>query len=212
MGILSLGSVVRNLQARDDWIGWSGKENLQLKKRFLGNIMDLNVAIGIPPYNRLLSGKLIALISLTNEIRDIFKSQYPYSKYLVLITTSSLYGKQCSQYNRIKFNGIKFFILIGETKGFGHIHIPEFLYKNMKYYMKLTGVKISYDIKKDYKYKFKIISRTIRSLGVSEKIFLNHNIRKGVFISPLAYNYKEYLLGKDEILNFYNIPLNEVIK
>ena len=33
--------------------------------------MDLYIAIGVPPYNKLLSGKLIALVSITNEIRDI---------------------------------------------------------------------------------------------------------------------------------------------
>ena len=49
MGIMALGSAVRNLKKRDDLIGWSGKENFDAKKNSLGNIMDLYIAIGIPP-------------------------------------------------------------------------------------------------------------------------------------------------------------------
>ena len=212
MGILSLGSAVRNLKVRDDWIGWTGRENLEVKKKFLGNIMDLYIAIGIPPYSKLLSGKLIALISLTNEVRKFFSQKYPSSKYLALITTTSLYGRNCSQYNRIKFNDTKFFNLLGETKGYGHIHIPDDIYEKMKIYLKLLGLKISYDIKEGYNYKFKIISRAIRCLGLSEQQFLNHNIRKGIFVSPLASNCNEYLMGRIDKPNFYEIELNNIIK
>jgi len=212
MGILSLGSAVRNIKERDDWIGWSGEKNLGVKKKSLGNIMDLYIAIGVPPYNKLLSGKLIALISLTNEIRRIFAQKYPSSEYLVLITTTSLYGRNCSQYNRIKFKGTKFFKLIGETKGYGHIHITDETYEKMKIYLKLIGVKISHDIKEDYNYKFKIISRSIRCLGLSEQKFLNHNIKKGIFVSPLATNWGEYLLTRSKEPHFYDIKLNEVIE
>ena len=159
-----------------------------------------------------MSGKLIALASITNEIREIFRCEYPSSEHLVLVTTTSLYGKCCSQYNRIKFNGMKFYKFIGETKGYGHIHIPDDVYEDMKMYLKILGVRISYDIKEDYNYKFKIISRAIRQLGFSEQKYLNHGIKKGIFISPLASNWKEYLLGGHSQPTFFDIRLDNVIR
>ena len=47
---------------------------------------------------------------------------------------------------------------------------------------------------------------------MSEEIYLNHNIKKGIFISPLCANWKEYLLGKIKEPKFYDINMSAVIE
>ena len=140
MGIFALGDPVFNLKARDEFIGWDLKD----RKKRLVNIMDAYILGALPPYNMILGGKLIASIIRTKEVRTFFADKYGDSEgiiskkkkkpSLVLVSTSSALGRS-SIYNRLKLDGIKYFEPIGFTSGWGHFHISDSLFKDMRYYL-----------------------------------------------------------------------------
>lgn len=65
MGLFALGDPVFAIQSRDQWVGWSNQQ----KKEKLYHLLDAYVLGGVPPYSRLLGGKLVALASVCNEVR-----------------------------------------------------------------------------------------------------------------------------------------------
>ena len=72
--------------------------------------MDAYVLGSVPPYNRLLGGKFIALSTISQEVREDFSNKYrgletiidrgKKQASLVLVTTTSALGKS-SVYNRV---------------------------------------------------------------------------------------------------------------
>lgn len=118
------------------------------KSRHIGSsMMELNVCGAIPPYNEILGGKLTALVMLSKEIVEDYRSRYgnrpsdiasrlkgePVIRAadLVYIGTTSLYKVGSSQYNRLKIpkelfgkgSTVTSWDLLGETKGYGTLHI-----------------------------------------------------------------------------------------
>ena len=124
IGIVGLADPVIGLETRDQKsIGWPKEQKLER----LYNCMTAYVLGAIPPYNRILGGKLVALTVMFPEVRKWFYDKYKNSKsiitnvqkkpYLVYVDTMGAFGKS-SIYNRL-FN----WDFIGYTKGQSHIHI-----------------------------------------------------------------------------------------
>jgi len=144
MGLIALGDPVFNLRARDDMIGWDSKQH----KERLVHVMDAYVLGAIPPYNMILTGKLLACLVRTREMYDIFSTQYSGTQgvisgkkknaSLVMVTTSSALGRSAI-YNRLKLDGVQYFESIGYTSGWGHFHIPDELFSDMRAYLKSRG-------------------------------------------------------------------------
>src|SRR5690606_22032634 len=129
IGIAALGSPIIHIPERDEWIGW----DKDTRTKNLIYTMDAYVIGALPPYNHLLGGKLISYILASRNIRQIYREKYKdkvtliegrtASKLAGLFTTS-LYGKS-SQYNRMKFRDELLYKPIGETKGYGTLHLSE---------------------------------------------------------------------------------------
>src|SRR6266487_1934674 len=77
------------------------RELYEIKKQRIAAIADLYVSQAVPPYNELTAGKLLCLMMLSNEVRDLFHAKYvgqqtQISKRevsdLVLIVTTSVFG------------------------------------------------------------------------------------------------------------------------
>lgn len=124
----------------------------QIKAEKVGiDLMDIIICGAIPPYNELLSGKLVAMLLTSPEVIDYVRKKYERTPSiiassikgkaffrkpnLVFLGTTSLYGKGLSQYTRISIpskifgdikskNSIKYKSL-GETLGFGNYHISK---------------------------------------------------------------------------------------
>jgi hypothetical protein len=121
---------------------------LAIKRKHIGSsIMELNVCGAIPPYNNILSGKLIAMLMLSPVVIDNYKQKYGNKPSqiasllkgedvtrpaeLVYIGTTSLYHVGSSQYNRIRLPNALFHknsrevVLkkLGVTAGHGTMHI-----------------------------------------------------------------------------------------
>lgn len=99
LGVICVSSDFMDLTPRDNWIGWSKKVKTEQK-------MINHTAIGstIVPVQPLgydyLGGKLLALLTISEDIANTWEKEYGYK--LAAVTTTSLYGS-FSQYNSLKY-------------------------------------------------------------------------------------------------------------
>lgn len=202
IGILALGDPVFNLRARDSLIGWSAQE----RAKRLVNALDAYVLGAVPPYSHLLGGKLVACLARSREVVDVFRDRYGDSlgiisgvqknAHLVAVTTTSALGRS-SIYNRLQLDGCKYFEPIGYTLGFGHFHFPPGLFGEMREYLKARR-----DPNTDnHRYgggpnwKFRAIRRALYLLDLDPNL-LKHGLPREVYLSKLADNAVDILLGK----------------
>ena len=202
MGLIALGDPVFNLRARDDMIGWDSKQ----RKERLVHVMDAYVLGTIPPYNMILTGKLLACLVRTREMYDIFSTQYSDTQgvisgkkknaSLVMVTTSSALGRSAI-YNRLKLDGVPYFESIGYTSGWGHFHIPNDLFSDMRAYLKSKGHAYFNNNKfgEGPNWRMRTVRETLELLGMNPDL-LRHGIVREVFVCRLAENAERVLKGE----------------
>jgi hypothetical protein len=208
MGIMALGDPVFNLRARDDAIGW----NVRDRRQRLVNVLDAYVLGAVPPYSMILGGKLISCLVRSREVRDDFARRYGDTRgiisgkrkgaQLTVITTSSSLGRS-SVYNRLKLGARTYFRSIGYTQGWGHFHVSDTLFAELRGYLR----------KQDHKYvdghKFgqgpNWRLRTIRAAFDALEFkadLLKHGIGREVFMCDLAGNAGSVLRGEVRKANY----------
>jgi len=208
MGIIALGDPVFNLRARDDTIGW----DVRARGQRLVNVLDAYVLGAVPPYSMILGGKLISCLVRSREVRDDFARRYGDTRgiisgkrkgaQLAVVTTSSSLGRS-SVYNRLKLGTQTYFRSIGYTQGWGHFHVPDTLFGELRDYLR----------KQDHKYvdghKFgqgpNWRLRTIRAAFDALEFkadLLKHGIGREVFMCDLAGNAGKVLRGEVRKANY----------
>ncbi|ADQ40233.1 hypothetical protein Calkr_0701 [Caldicellulosiruptor acetigenus I77R1B] len=197
MGILGLRDPLIGLKVRDEYIGWDRETRLEK----LYHVMTAYVLGAVPPYNRILGGKLVALLCKSDVILKAFKKRYTGRKTvirgvekpseLVLIDTMGAFGKS-TIYNRLK--GWKF---VGYTTGQTHLHltVPE-LWEIIKEIVPEKEFK-TYRFGEGSNWKLRVTRKALQLLGFSKDI-LTTGWQRGYYICPLASNWCEYLLGEVE--------------
>jgi hypothetical protein len=202
VGIMALGDPVFNLKVRDDLIGWSVND----RGKRLVNMLDAYVLGAVPPYNMLLGGKLVACLMRTKEVRDDFRRKYGGTRgvisrerkraQLVMVTTTSALGKS-SVYNRLKLNGQSYLRSIGFTQGWGHFHIPDSLFQELRAYLreKKHGYVDGHRFGQGPNWKLRTIRVAFDALGFREDM-LRHGIGREVFVCELAVNATKLLRGE----------------
>jgi hypothetical protein len=217
VGIFALGDPVFNLACRDNLIGW----DWNTRCKHLYNVMDVFILGAVPPYNRLLGGKLVAMTATSNEVRNIIRKRYSKSttvitkeekdSRLALLTTSSALGKS-SLYDRIKYRDIKLFNKIGCTEGYGHFHLNNGLFEEMRHYLDIVspGMASKYRFGNGPNWKMRTARNCLNKLGLPGDL-LKHGIKREVYAIPLARNYAEFLRGDSRKLDQIDIPFNDVV-
>jgi hypothetical protein len=214
MGLFGLGDPVFSLSARDQWVGWEKED----KRRRLVDVMDAFVLGAVPPYNRLLVGKLIAMLVASNEVRDAYRRKYSDRRSLIsgeiqdgrlaLVTTTSALGRS-SVYNRIKYNDRILFYSVGYTVGSGDFHFINDIYNEIVTFArkncKPTAKRKEWG--KGFRNRREVIRKVLSFLGLSSRLAY-HQVRREVFAVPLASNAKEFLRGEDNHLNYFDQPVN----
>ena len=199
IGLIAIGDPVFNLAARDNLIGWDARD----RSARLVNIMDAYVLGAVPPYNRLLAGKMVACLVRTQEIFEDFRRSYGDSSgiisgqkknaRLIAVTTSSSMGRS-SVYNRLKLDSVEYFKSIGYTGGWGHFHIPDRLFSELRNY--LRGIEHPYADRHRFgagpNWRLRTTRAALKELGFKENL-LRHGIRREVFISFLTSEGVKYL-------------------
>lgn len=212
IGLAALGSSIVHIPERDEWIGW----DKNTRTRNLVYTMDAYVLGALPPYNYLLGGKLVSYLIASNEVRDIYHRKYKgvvtniskrTASSLACIFTTSLYGRS-SQYNRMKFNEQVLYIPIGETKGFGTLHLTNETFSAMRSLLEAHGVAVTNRFGDGPIWRMRVIRTTAEILGFDADFLLKHSFRRQIFAIPLAHNFKEFLTDKHSRLRHCNYPLD----
>lgn len=211
IGLIALGDPVFNLKVRDDLIGWSG----ETRKNKLVNIMDAFVLGALPPYNKLLGGKLVACLVRSKEVSNLFSEKYRLSQGIIskkkktpkltIVTTSSALGKS-SVYNRLKLGGIKYFESIGYTSGWGHFHVPDDLFDKMRTYLRMQNDNYvdKYHYGSGPNWKIRIVKRVLSKIGLKPDL-MKHGLSREVFLCKLASNSEMFLKGESQKTNYENL-------
>lgn len=194
IGLIAIGDPVFNLSVRDKLIGWNVKD----RGKRLVNIMDAYVLGAIPPYSQLLGGKLVASLVRTREIYDDFAEAYGDTRgiiskkkkkaRLLIVTTTSSLGRS-SIYNRLKLGDQKYFSAIGFTGGWGHFHIPDDLFGEMRGYLRDIGHPYA-DLHKygeGPNWRMRTTRAALTALGYKEDM-LRHGIQREVYLCEMASN------------------------
>lgn len=201
IGLIALGDPVFNLKVRDTAIGWDAED----RRDRLVNVMDAYVLGAVPPYNRLLGGKLVAAMLRTKDVRDAFRHKYSghvgvisgqtKRASLVLITTSSALGRS-SVYNRVALDGTRYLQSVGFTSGWGHFHVPGMLFDLIRKYLSARdhAYTDNHRFGDGPNWKLRATRQGLTMLGLEPNL-LRHGIRREVFLCSLAKNAHSVLRG-----------------
>lgn len=217
IGIFALGDAVFNLRARDEHIGWDHHR----RKEALVNLMDAYALGAIPPYNMLLGGKLIASLIRTSEVVNIFAEKYRDSvgiisgehknARLVAVTTTSALGRS-SIYNRLRIGSTSIFEPIGFTSGWGHFHISDDLFEDLREYLESMGdiYANSHGYGQGPNFRLRVVKKALAGLGLDPDI-ARHGLAREVFFCPFASNALEVLRGEQRQACYASLPTVESI-
>ena len=194
IGLIAIGDPVFNLSVRDKLIGWSVED----RGERLVNIMDAYVLGAVAPYNMLLGGKLVACLVRSRDIYDEVTKTYGSMKgiisgkekkaRLLAVMTSSSLGRS-SVYNRLKLDGVQYFKSIGYTSGWGHFHIPDKLFLDMRAFLREIDHPYAdlHRFGQGPNWRLRTIRAALKELGFKHDL-LKHGIQREVFFSELATN------------------------
>jgi len=216
IGIAALGSSIIHIPDRDKWIGW----DKSTRTSGIVYMMDAYVIGALPPYSYLLGGKLVSYALASNELRTIYRNKYTCSKTIirnreasdmVLIITSSLYGQNSSQYNRLKYGKSLIYKPIGKTSGYGSLHITNETFYAMLQLAKESECNISNRFGDGPNWRMRIIRSACDVLGLDSAVILKHSFPRGLFAVRLALNWKSFLNGKSQTPIYRNLPLDKLV-
>ena len=194
IGLIAIGDPVFNLAVRDNLIGWNVRE----RAARLVNVMDAYVLGAVPPYNALLAGKAVACLVRSREIYDEFVRTYgnrsgiisgqQKKPRLLAVTTTSALGRS-SVYNRLKLDGTPYFKPIGYTRGWGHFHIPDDLFLELREYLRKIGHRYAdlHRFGQGPNWRLRTTRAALRALGLKDNLLL-HGVKREVFYCQLASN------------------------
>jgi hypothetical protein len=171
IGIMCLSSDVYNLGERDAYIKKTA--NGITNKEYLKNIMNLSCCVPLQPFGfNTTGGKLLASLAFSKEIFDYYFLKY--KEPLLAIITTSINGKS------IQYDRLRCLKLIGYTKGYGSVNIPDNLYKVCQEYNNIWKV-----VPKSNRIdRFNFLKNLLSHLGLSQNI-LQHNNKRGIYFGYL---------------------------
>lgn len=217
IGVIGLGDPVFALGVRDRWIGWdiaSRRERLQC-------VMDAFILGAVPPYSILLGGKLVAMLTASNGVRQAFSERYKsrttvirqraQSGQLALVTTASAFGRS-TLYNRVGFRGRRLFHPIGFTLGSGEFQFSNGLYSDITRFAARhcapTAKQSAWGT--GFRNRREVIRKSLLALGLSTD-WLYHGVKREVYAIPLAANTREFLCGKQSKPAYHDHPPQQLL-
>lgn len=217
IGIFALGDAVFNLRARDEHIGWDHHR----RSDAMVHLMDAYALGALPPYNTLLGGKLVASLIRTSDVVEAFRSKYHNSvgvisgeskhAQLVAVTTSSALGRS-SVYNRLRLDGQQIFSSIGSTSGWGHFHVSDELFDELRGYLKSRGDASAdaHGYGQGPNYRLRLIRKALAQLGLDADL-ARHGLTREVFFCAMASNAVQFLRGEHKRARYDALPSVEAM-
>jgi hypothetical protein len=193
-GVIALGDPVYNLSVRDNAIGWTVHDRAE---RLVG-LLDAYVLGAVPPYSFLLGGKAVACLVRSRDVFSDFQAKYGGSvgviskveknANLLAVTTTSSMGRS-SVYNRLRLDGESYFERVGYTIGWGHFHITDPLFEQMRDYLRERDHAYAdhHEFGEGPNWRLRTIRAALKALRINETV-LKHGIQREVFVAKLAVN------------------------
>lgn len=208
IGILGLQSPPLSFPARDRLFTYPEGRKTEL----INQTMDVYTLGAVPPYARLLGGKLIALTAASNEIRSAYKRKYTdqvtemekrqLPANLVALTTTSAYGRS-SIYNRLRYCDTVKFQSLGYTEGYGAFHL-ERLYLKFRQFLEAQGIGTKGGFGTGPRIKWQIMVLALERIGFDSKL-LQHGLKREAFLIPLIRNLVSFMNGSDSKPNYIDV-------
>jgi hypothetical protein len=197
IGIFGLCDPLIGSTIRDEFIGWNKEQKLDR----LYNCLTAYVLGAVPPYNRVLGSKLVALAAMFPQVRKAFRKKYKG-------TTTVITGKQkipqlayIDTYGAFEKSAIYTRLLnwqfVDYTKGKSHIHLTaNGSWETIREFVSETSFK-SYKYGNGSNWKLRTLRVGLQNLGFDEEL-LSIGWRRAYYACPLAVNWKEFLQGTDK--------------
>lgn len=209
IGILALQSPPLSFPARDRLFSYPPGRKIEL----VNQTMDIQTLGAVPPYARLLGGKLVAMAAVSNEVRDAYRRKYKgrtteidervLPAELVALTTTSAFGRS-SLYNRLKYQGQLVAQSIGYTEGYGSFHLAH-LYDQFRAYLEAQDITTRGGFGVGPRIKWQTMARALERLGFSSEV-LEHRVQREAFLFPLVSNLKDYMEGRAVEPTYFDRP------
>ncbi len=220
IGVLGLQSAPINFPPRDRRVSYPERRKVEL----VNQTLDAFTLGAVPPYNRLLGGKLVVCAAASKEIVDAYRDKYSGTttwldgktlpSHLVMVTTTSAFGRS-SIYNRVNYRDAetgkhrKLAEPLGYTKGYGSFHLHD-VYPDIKKFLVQQGYEnATLGYGRGPKPVWQNISKTLTMLGMSHEE-LNHGISRQAWSIALAQNAWNYLEGKETVPQYYDLPFERL--
>lgn len=214
IGILALQSPPLSFPARDRLFRYPHGRKTEL----VNQTMDIQTLGAVPPYNRLLGGKLVALAAASNEVRQVYRRKYSglatemerriLPPHLVALTTTSAFGRS-SLYNRLSYRGKIIAESIGYTEGYGTFHLME-LYPLFRAFLESQGISTRGGFGTGPRRKWQTMVRALDRLGLPSDL-LRHGVKREVFLFRLVQNLEAYMEGHDAEPVYRDLPFTELV-
>ena len=215
IGVLGLQSPPLDFPARDRMLSYPDGYKVQM----VNQTMDVFTLGAVPPYGRLLGGKLMAYAASSDEVRAAYQRKYDGSvtvldkrtipAELVALSTTSAFGRS-SLYNRLAYYDPdtaeyrKIAVSLGYTKGYGSFHLSS-VYPQVKKYLETQGISTRGGYGVGPRIVWQTHFRALKALGLPGSA-LRHGIEREIFWFPLANNAVDYLNGEETTPNYYRQP------
>ncbi len=215
IGIAALGSSIIHIPDRDNWIKW----DTETRTDRIIYMMDAYVIGAMPPYNHILGGKLVSYTLASDELRSIYKKKYSeatteikkrQASDLALLITTSLYGKNSSQYNRMKYGKTLLYKPIGVTSGYGSLHISNQTFNAMLQLAIEQKCNTSNRFGDGPNWRMRVIRAACDALNLDSNVILKHSFQRGLFAIPLTTNFRAFLKGDSEAPVYRKLPLKDL--
>jgi hypothetical protein len=214
IGILRLQSPPLSFPPRDKLFDYPEDR----KSEMVNQTMDIQTLGALPPYNRLLAGKLVAMIATSNRIRIDYRKKYEDREtlmekrvlpaHLVALTTTSAFGRS-SIYNRLRYHDEMLAESLGYTEGYGSFHLLR-LYPRFRDFLEERDISTRGGYGTGPRRKWQTMVRALNKLGFSSDI-LKHGVKRESFIFPLIHNLTKYMSNPDIEPNFRNLPFEDLV-
>jgi hypothetical protein len=192
------------------------------KAGLASQIGDLSVCGAVAPYNAILGGKLVALLAASREAHEAWKTKYqdqvsiissqmagrPISRPadLKVLTTTSLYGRGSSQYNRLRLrpgtypglrDGLEWEKLEETTAGYGTVHMGTDTVQRLREFAEDTygARRINNRFGEGTSPRLRQVREGLDALGIASDDVLNHATPRLFYACALGTNAKEQLIG-----------------
>jgi hypothetical protein len=183
VGAFGLNGSSYSLRDRDAFLGWTGDRGFNRKVTGLQCIMDMPVCVALPEWAAIRGGKLVAAISCSSEVADLFAGWYanrlPRGGGLLAIVTLCATGAHCPIFNRIMLRPGGLFRRVGMTAGFSIAFVSDATVDRARQVLRSVNRHPKPEL---FAKSLRLVQRSLYACGLPGDALLRLGVRKGINI------------------------------